>query len=186
MNKQPRQLQIQSRLLSRAETPGFSLVEMVLAAALLVIATAGTAMLFNISSQQTILSRGKQEQQSAISDDLAAIELLNDRYSCTSGATACAVATTEPGENGYYPTGTGKNASFDALCSTGGLITNLTTAIRQTAVPSSVSSLGITRQAPVVDASDLSSHRYTVTWVDSSNRKLRQTTLVPTVASWCP
>lgn len=165
---------------------GFSLVEVVLAAALMVIAAVGSAVLFSFSSQQTLSSRSKQEQQSAISDDLAVIQRLNDHYNCTNGGAACAVAPNDPGENGYYPTGPNINTTFDDLCRKGGLIANLITAINAQAVPTAFTRLGISRQNPVIDSSDLSSHRYSITWVDGSNRKLRQTTLAPTVANWCP
>lgn len=165
---------------------GFSIVEVVLAAALMVIAAVGSALLFNLSSQQTLSSRGKQEQQSAISGDLAKILQMNDRYSCSNGATDCAVSPSDPGESGYYPSGSSNDTTFNNLCVNGGLITNLIAEIQSEVVPTAFTKLGITRQAPVVDSSDLSSHRYTITWFDSSNRKLRQTTLVPTVANWCP
>ena len=163
---------------------GFSLVEIIVATGLLVVVATGSAMLFILSNRQAVASRGRQEQQSAISDDIATIQRLNDRYSCTSGT--CAVYASDPGEDYYYPSGSGANSSFDTLCRNGGLLTNLITAINSTATPSNFSALGITRQTPVIDSEDLSTHRYTITWVNSSSRALRQITLVPTVANWCP
>jgi hypothetical protein len=158
-----------------------------LAAVLMVIAAVGSAILFTLSNQQTLTSRGKQEQQSAISDDLAAILELNDRYSCSNGADACAVATSDPGEDGYYPQTSAPDDNFDiALCANGGLLNNLISAITDQAAPASFASLGVQRKEPVIDTTDLASNRYSITWVDAGGRRLRQVTLVPTVAHWCP
>ncbi len=158
-----------------------------LAAVLMVIATVGSAVLFTLSNQQTLTSRGKQEQQSAISDDLAAIHALNDRYSCSDGVNACAIASSDPDEDGYYPQGSGARDDFDIdRCLNGGLLDNLISAIKAQAAPASFSSLDIQRKEPVIDTADLASHRYSITWVDANGRRLRQVTLVPTVAHWCP
>lgn len=167
----------------RCNAAGFSLVEMIVAAGLLAIVATGSAMLFILSNRQSSTTRSKQEQQAAISDDLATIQTLNERYTCSSGS--CSIAASDPDEDSYYPSGTSANSTFDGLCSSGGLLSNLITAINGTAAPASFSRLGISRQTPSLD-SDSSTHRYTITWVDTSGRRLRQTTLVPTVANWCP
>jgi len=168
----------------RMNQAGFSLVELMLAASLMVIVAVGTAALFTLSNKQTLDSRGRQEEQSAVSDDLATIQRLNDRYSCANGT--CAVASTDPGEDGYYPSTTAARSSFDAQCSSGTLIDNLISAIGATATPAAFSNLGISRSTPSKDTAEPSTNRYTVTWSNSGGRQLRQITLVPTVAGWCP
>jgi type II secretory pathway pseudopilin PulG len=169
---------------SNSAAAGFSLVEVMLAATLLVIVAIGATILFTLSNQQTLSSRGKQEQQSAISEDLAALLRMNDRYSCISGS--CAVASSDPGEDEYYPSASTSQQSFNNSCSSGGLLSNLITAINGRAAPAAFNTLGIQRQAPVIDSEEPSTHRYSITWVDASGRRLRQVTLVPTVANWCP
>lgn len=171
------------------QTQGFSLIEVVVAAGLLIIVAVGSALLFVLSNRQTVSTRDREEQQSAISDDVAAIQRLNDRYSCTAGANSCAVASYDPNEDQYYPSGSSNNTTFNDLCKNGGLITNLLTTINNTARPTSFTRLGITRNSATA-VSDPSgepmTHRYTVTWVNSNAQQLRQVTLVPTVANWCP
>jgi len=164
---------------------GFSLVEMMIAAVLMVIATIGTVSLFNYGITQNSSSRGKQEEQSAISEDVAVIQRINDRYTCTSEK-ACAVASSDPGENGYYPTGPNPSSPFNAACLNGTLLNNLTTTITTTATPTAFTSLGITRSVSASVSSDGRYNRYTVTWRNRTGTRLRQITLVPTVAGWCP
>lgn len=163
---------------------GFSLVEVMLAAALMVIVAVGTAVLFTLSNRQTLESRIRQGEQAAISNDLATIQRLNDRYSCASGS--CAIAASDPGENDYYPGTTATRASVDAQCSSGALIDNLITAINAAATPASFSNLGIRRRPASANSDDPATNRYMVTWSSSDGRQLRQVTLVPTMAGWCP
>jgi type II secretory pathway pseudopilin PulG len=170
---------------STRQAAGFSLVEMMIAAVLMVIATIGTVGMFNYGISQNSSSRGKQEEQSAISEDVADIQRINDRYTCSNEQT-CAVASSDPGENGYYPTGSNPSSSFNAACLDGTLLDNLINTITTTATPSAFSNLGITRSVSASVSSDVRYNRYTVTWRNRAGTRLRQITLVPTVAGWCP
>lgn len=163
---------------------GFSLVEVMLAATLMVIVAVSTAVLFTLSNKQTLESRVRQAEQSAISDDLATIQRLNDRYSCASGS--CRIATVDPGEDDYYPGTAAARATIDAQCSSGALIDNLITAIDTAATPASFGNLGIRRRSASANSDDPATNRYMVTWSGSDGRQLRQVTLVPTMAGWCP
>jgi len=167
------------------QTRGFSLVEMMIAAVLMVIATIGTVSLFNYGISQNSSSRGKQEEQSAISEDVADIQRINDRYTC-SNEQACAVSSSDPGENSYYPTGPNPSSPFNAACLDGTLLNNLISTITTTATPSAFTRLGITRSVSTSASSDGRYNRYTVTWRNRAGTRLRQITLVPTVAGWCP
>lgn len=176
---------------------GFSLVELIIAASLMLIATMVTISLFNFSIGQDKTARGKQEEQSAISQDIAAIESMNDRYNC-SASSACTVSTTNPGENDYYTSGTSASTVFDSKCSDGSLIDNLLTSINARSKPAAFTRLGISTtvsrnstlypdSGTVVDPNSEKRYlRYTVTWTNASSQRLRQLTLVPTVAGWCP
>lgn len=167
-------------------TAGFSLVEIIVATGLMVIVATGSALLFMLSNRQSTSTRGRQEQQSAISDDIATIQRLNERYNCSSGSASCGISESDPGEDDYYPAGSSADDTFDLdLCGSSDLLSNLVSAIDETDPPASFTALGITRQSPALDT-DSSSHRYTVTWLNSNDRPLRQITLVPTVANWCP
>jgi type II secretory pathway pseudopilin PulG len=164
---------------------GFSLVEMMMAAVLMVIATIGTVGLFNYGISQNSSSRGKQEEQSAISEDVAIIQRINDRYSC-SNEQACAVASSDPGEDSYYPEGPEPSPVFNAACLDGTLLDNLISTIRATATPGTFTSLGISRTVKPTANSAARYNRYTVTWRNRAGTRLRQITKVPTVAGWCP
>jgi len=170
--------------LSRSDR-GFSLVEMMIAAVLMVIATIGTVAMFNYGISQNSSSRGKQEEQSAISEDLAEIQVINDRYTCTDELN-CTVSGMDPGEDAYHPTGTSPSSQFNAACLDGTLIDQLITTIRDTTMPSAFNGLGISRSVNKSINSDGRYNRYTVTWSNSGGTRLRQITLVPTVAGWCP
>lgn len=163
---------------------GFSLVEMMMAAVLMVIATIGTVGMFNYGISQNSSSRGKQEEQSAISEDVADIQRINDRYTCSNQT--CTVASSDPGENGYYPTGSSPSSPFNTACLDGTLLDNLIATITTTATPTAFSNLGITRSVSANISSDGRYNRYTVTWRTTAGTRLRQITLVPTVAGWCP
>lgn len=175
-------------------TSGFSLIEIVIAVALLMIVTTGSVLMFNITIRQNNQSKGKQEEQSAISGDLAAIQTLNDRYSCTAASASsagCSVSGSDPNEDGYYANVTAPTAasdSFDLACRNGSLITSLISSVNELAVPAAFTRLGITRSAAATTVeNNRSPLRYTVTWTkDSGSVQLRQITLVPTVANWCP
>jgi len=170
---------------STQKAGGFSLVEMMIAAVLMVVATIGTVGMFNYSISQNSSSRGKQEEQSAISEDLAEIQVINDRYTC-SNETSCSVSGSDPGENGYHPAGTSPSTSFNAACLNGTLLDNLIATITATATPSAFSRLGISRTVTRTVNSESRYNRYTVTWAKTGGTRLRQITLVPTVAGWCP
>lgn len=164
---------------------GFSLVEMMMAAVLMVIASIGTVAMFNYGISQNSSSRGKQEEQSAISEDLADIQVMNDRYTCTNEQ-LCAVISSDPGENGYHPAGTIPSTPFRDACLNGSLLSNLITKINATATPRAFTSLGISRAVSQSVSSDGNYNRYTITWSKTGGTRLRQITLVPTVAGWCP
>jgi Tfp pilus assembly protein PilV len=170
---------------STRQTAGFSLVEMMIAAVLMVVATIGTVGMFNYGISQNSSSRGKQEEQSAISEDVADIQRINDRYTCSSEE-ACAVASSDPGEDSYYPEGAEPSPSFNAACLDGTLLDNLIDTIESTATPAAFRTLGITRSVSASVSSDVRYNRYTVTWSNTAGTRLRQITLVPTVAGWCP
>ena len=173
------------RATAKPRRTGFTLVEVMIAAVLMVIAAIGSMAMFNYSISQNSSSRGKQEQQSAISEDLANIQVLNDRYGC-SDPEACAIESADPGEDSYYASGTEPSTTFNEACLDGSLLDALITTLESTPTPAAFGTLGINRSVARTLNSDARYLRYTVTWRGSDGARLRQITLVPTVAGWCP
>lgn len=170
---------------------GFSLVEMIVAVALLVVASVGSLVVFNIATRQNNQSRDKQEEQSAISADLANIQSMNDRYSCSDSEAetlVCSVSDSDPGENDYYARVSAASAAVDEACTDGSLIVALIEEVDGLEAPAAFERLGINRSVEARPTEeDRSPLRYTVTWSKNSGQtQLRQITLVPTVANWCP
>ncbi|MFM7268432.1 MAG: type II secretion system protein J [Cyanobium sp.] len=173
---------------------GFSLVELMVSMVLFSIVSAGSLGLFTISTRQANLTRQLQEEEFAIRLDLATIQALNDRYTCASGTCLIDSNGEPPGQNDYYPTTTANQSSFASLCSSGGLAgktTSPTSAsglvglINATTPPTAFTNLGISRTT-LEDGSSPNANRYTVTWKGSDGSVLRQISLTPTTAAWCP
>ncbi|MFN5119700.1 MAG: PilW family protein [Cyanobacteriota bacterium] len=163
---------------------GFSLVEMLVASVILVIAGIGSVGLFTISSRQAALSRSIEEGQFAISIDLANVLRMNDRYVCT--ATGCAISTssTLPGENGYYPADSSDQALFLAKCVDGSLSQGLVSLINNMGTTAQMQAQKMERKAEQ-DTTSSAAHRYSVSW-RVNGALIRQITLTPTTAAWCP
>lgn len=192
--------------------PGFTLVELLIAAVVMVLSTIGSAVMFNQATRQGLSGNLRLEEQLAISRDLAAILEINERYSCASGPCSVTLNAVQPGEalppppdqGGYAPadvdaTPTG-GRSFRALCAQG-LLTNLLAALQTTgeidgeATPGRTILVGtsVQRTVSLLEAGgsgtateSLPPHRYRVDWRDADGRLLRQVQLIPTVAAWCP
>lgn len=169
---------------SPQRSQGFSLVELLVAAVLMLVASMGGTVLFNQATQQANAIRRTLEQQFAISADLASIIDRNDRYTCSSGTCMEPVnpspSDDPPNQNGYVPS---NPQTMQAICQQG-LADALVTSIGTTATAIGP---GVMRTASFPDNTQTSvpPHRYTVTW-KSGDRVLRQVQLIPTVAGWCP
>ncbi len=181
---------------------GFSLVELMVSMVLFAIVSAGSLGLFTIATRQANLTRQLQEEEFAIRLDLATIQALNDRYTCASGTCLIDSNGEPPGQNEYYPSTTTHQANFASLCSSGGLAgtttsttsaigtvntsaTGLVGLINATTPPPAFTNLGISRTT-LEDSGSPSANRYTVTWKGSDGSVLRQISLTPTTAAWCP
>ena len=167
-----------------ASSRGFSLVEMLVASVIFVIAGIGSVGLFTLSSRQAALTRSIQEEQFAISIDMANVLRMNDRYVCTASGCGISTGTTPPGENGYYPADSSGQAFFLARCADGSLSQGLVSLINSLPATAQMQAQKMTRAA-TQDSSSPSAHRYSVSWnVDGA--LIRQITLTPTTAAWCP
>lgn len=159
---------------------GFSLVEIVISAALLSIAFFLSADLFNNAIKNNTNARLTQERYIAAIKDAETIQVANDRYTCSNPET-CSVKTSDPGEDDYYPTGSAVSEEFeDRLCKDSSLNDNLIAHIRE--LPQdSLQKYGLERV--VADQDD---NRYMVYWKDQSDKIIYRIIQTPTIAWWCP
>lgn len=175
----------------RRGASGFSLVELMISTLIFAMVTAGSLGMFTITTRQATLTRRLQEEEFAIRMDLATLLSMNDRFTCASGS--CQISSSAPGQNDYFPTSSAAVTQFTTLCSNGQLTvvpsasygSGLVSLINATARTSAMQSLGISRSVSA-DTTSPAAHRYTVTWSGSDGTVLRQISLVPTTAAWCP
>ncbi|MCP9860830.1 MULTISPECIES: hypothetical protein [unclassified Cyanobium] len=180
--------------LPRRQRPvsGFSLVELMVASLLLVLSLTGTSVLFMESNRSSAAASLRYRQQALVDTDLARVRRLNDRYTCASG-TCTSLGAEELEKDDFFPAPTSTAAdgnsaagnSFEALCQSNGLITQLVADIGPT--PSGLTAAGITY---AVDPNNQEGvHRYTITYSytnSTSIEVLRRVMLVPTTVAWCP
>jgi type II secretory pathway pseudopilin PulG len=171
---------------------GYSLVEIIIATLVFVVAGAGAVSLFTLVTRQASMTQSQQEEQFATAIDEGAILRLNDRYSCASGACTVGTSTVSPGENGYYPDQLAAVNSFKALCNAltsanRSLVDDLVTQIQSLPVTTQMTRLGVSRQVnEELETVAPLAHRYRVAWISRDGEVLRQITLTPTAAAWCP
>lgn len=178
-----------SRKPSSAEQAGFSLVEVMVASVILLTSVTAAVTLFNFTNINARLGEEKQDEQAAISEDLAAIVRINDKFTCAGNGTSCSSGSSYPNENEYIP---GAPDALSDICNADGTGTGfapkLVDVINNLAVTSRLNELGITRSATApkdMNANNSPPHLYSIEWKKGSVQ-LRQITLMPTVASWCP
>jgi len=176
-----------------AGTGGFSLVEIMIATVIFAMVSAGSLGLFSVTTRQSKVSRQLQEEEFAIRLDLASIQNMNDRFTCYSGTCQIDTVGAAPGQAEYFPDNPSALVKFNDLCSNNALLvvpsstygSGLVALINATARPTELVSLGITRTV-TVDATSPSASRYSVSWTGSDGSLLRQMSLTPTAAAWCP
>lgn len=185
---------------------GFSLVEVMVSTVILSAAVIGSVILYNLTTRNARLAENKQAELSVISQDVAQVFRVNDQFVCTTATScgctggSCASSDVYPGEGGYIPNGfvsstndQSVQTAIQQICSstTNGFGKRVADAINSSLpAPPEFNQLGIERKAePNRMDSDATSpvQLYTVTWRrTSSNTILRQLTLAPTIAAWCP
>ena len=172
---------------------GFSLVEIMIATVIFAMVSAGSLGLFSVTTRQSKISRQLQEEEFAIRLDLASIQNMNDRFTCYSGTCQIDTVGAAPGQAEYYPDNASALVKFNYLCSNNALLvvpsstygSGLVALINATARPTELVSLGITRTV-TVDSTSPTASRYSVSWTGSDGSLLRQMSLTPTAAAWCP
>jgi type II secretory pathway pseudopilin PulG len=163
---------------------GFTILEVVVAATVLALATSAGAVLSGVSSRSLTSGNRTSLQQSQIEADLAAIRDLAATYTWCSGAGAfstCTAGVPARSENYYFPPSTNPSAisAFETACSATGsdtVNTVLVSAINARPAPAGVSR--------TVASDDIATRRLRLTYAGSSVNRV--VLLVPTVAAWCP
>jgi type II secretory pathway pseudopilin PulG len=180
-------------LMTVQQAAGFSLVETMLATFILAVVTSGTLALYTSYTKSLQINRRENQIQAAIASDVATVLRTNRRITCSSGS--CTINGADPGENAYSPDPLNSSATtyFTTLCSSQTLVNQVISLIDQQSRPAAFTDLGITRDAATAEqyttTPTRSGHRYVVTWsrsISGQTVPLRQITLTPTVANWCP
>lgn len=160
-------------------------MELLVSSVIFAVVGTGSLLLLAVTNHQSNQNQRLQEQQFAISIDHSRIQAMNDRYTCASGSCVLDNSGAPPGENEYYPSGATAQTAFLTLCSNGKLVDDLITLIGKEATTTQMQSLGINRTVVKEAVGSPPTHRYTVSW-SAAGARIRQATLVPTAAAWCP
>jgi len=181
---------------------GFTLVEVIVAATIIIVAVAGTLGGFNAFISASNQTQSKSEQQKMIDTDIAKISKLsqvytaciNPRGSVPAPSETCqgltASSTVQMGDSLYYfPPATSDQATFFSACSASDANNHITkNFIKAIDLLRPVSANGVTRQAATRDdEDDASNHLVRVRWVQATNTSntLRLIKVVPLVSAWC-
>lgn len=178
---------------------GASLIELVIAAVVLLLVAAGVVPLYSRATQDYRTTRNSLDQQNSLDADFAEIRRLGERYSWCSGSGSVTVSVSGTctdatvGSSAYYiprrsdPTTSVKTSQFGAFetaCSTATvssdpLTTSLVTAINAVAAPTGL--------ARAVSLDDGPAHRLRIQYRQTSDNSLVSTLIyTPPVATWCP
>lgn len=184
-------------------THGFSLVEVLVSAVVLLVAVAGSVVAFNVITQ-SVRSTGLQADQSRrIDAQIAEISRLSEVYTaCGSPAgavppnpvnpsTACtgSTADVQVGNSFYYFPDPANPASVNAFfmaCRSLAQGTHITANFRLAIDGLPAPGGGITRQPSTRLSTSPSNHLVEVRWTDADNRILRAIQIAPIVSTWCP
>ena len=183
---------------------GFTLVELLVAAVLMALVVGGTATIMLVSTRTSQRSGKQRLLESLINQDLAAIQDLNDRFTCcpgsctatastiTAAVTSGSCATSTSGSQTYYSpvqasgsSSTAATTTFEAACSAGTIATALATEFPS--VPTAPTGTSLNRSS--VSQVDTAAHRLQWSYTAAVNGRTvinRVVNLVPVAAAWCP
>lgn len=191
---------------SRLGSEGFSVIESVVTAIILVIVVSGSAVLMNSVNRSSTRSDSLAALESAIDSDLAAIRNLSTRFTCCSGVctvaapttfgtSTSACATNDPRDDRYYfpqrddttttanlpnTTSAREPDAVGQLCANNAVfMAPLETAVDALPIPA-----GTTR-ATTIRPNRILEVRYT-NITETPNRVVRVANILPPMANWCP
>ena len=179
---------------------GFSLVEVLVAAVLLVTGVTIATSLFTNANQMFNRSRTTDADQLAVNADLVEIQKRNRRFVCAQGTCDLFSNSQDPNEDQYtplhpevYPPGAvfdSQMALFQGRCLQPSGSPSVLLSEFQAKALNSLPTMGngISRSIDITSAAaetPATPHTYSVTYTKGL-QVLRRVRLVPTVAGWCP
>jgi prepilin-type N-terminal cleavage/methylation domain-containing protein len=179
---------------------GFTLVEILVASVVLVVAISGAALAFMSANKISFFGSARSQVESAIDQDLANIKDAAYRYTYCSGdytITGDACNSVAPGQEDYYfPDSVAHQAraeEFEDDCRDGSLSDDLIAAINggssSLALSSTATTLGVSRDPAVLNSTvgtpGENSHDIRITY-NQNGAVVRRVLVTPTAAAWCP
>jgi prepilin-type N-terminal cleavage/methylation domain-containing protein len=187
---------------------GFTLIEVIVAAVVMLVAMVGAISAFNLVTQSLRGTGLRADQSRRIDAQIAEISrLIEDYTACTTPAgavppspfdpaTACLGDTSSivKGNSFYYfpdPSDASNVNAFFAACgsatASSHITANFIAAIDAIVPLPGVLDQGVARDSAArVNSSDASNSLVRITWRDSANRVIRQIQVVPLLSAWCP
>jgi prepilin-type N-terminal cleavage/methylation domain-containing protein len=184
---------------SNSAAAGFTLVEILVAAAIIAIAVGGVATTLTVGLNAFRGTRSGSDLETGVNANLAAVKDVAYRLTCCPGSCTATQATVdasascaskEPGtQNYYFPDPIVGNAAVDAFvdgpCAAtalgGSLVESLITAINSDSASSAALPAGVNRSFVTSGAGR---NRLVVQYTNGTD--VKSYTIIPAVAAWCP
>ena len=175
---------------------GFSLVEVLIAVVICIVAVMGTAGGFNLITQSIKKTSGFNEAQIAVDNDLSIIRQIARTYTPCVDARgdvpesfpACGASSPAAISSGYYfPVGSdGAIAGFFDACGPADSGQHFTVKFQEL-----IEGLGnlpsdVTKSVEREDSSDPANHNFKVTYSSPQLAYTREVIIAPVASSWCP
>lgn len=172
---------------------GFTLVEVLVMMAVLLISLAGLAVVSTILNRNAGQFQTSDQGDDAIAFDISEVRRINNRYTCrdvNSTTGSCSILAADPSQNDYFPTSAQGQVNFRNRCNynDGDLSIDLVNDLAGQIPSNSAASSALNEQAvqrTLITNDQGNAHRYSVTY-SRGGTILRILSLVPTAASWCP
>lgn len=172
---------------------GFTLVEVLVMMAVMLISLAGLAVVATILNRSAGQFKTSDQGDDAIAFDISEVRRINNRYTCKDVNTTtgpCSILDGDPSQDDYFPTTPEGQENFRNRCdyNDGDLSIDLVTDLAAQIPSNSDASSALNEQGVqriLITNDQGNAHRYSVTY-SRSGTILRILTLVPAAASWCP
>lgn len=171
---------------------GFTLVEALVASAILAVVASSTAIAWVSANRMQLQGSNRTRIDTLIDADINKLKQAADNYTYCSGSYTWSGATCNgvgpQNERYYFPAATDAitidAVDFATACDDGTMTDSLRTAMDGIALSSEASALGISRST--VTLADANSHRLQVDYSAPSLNNPRRIQIIPIAAAWCP
>jgi prepilin-type N-terminal cleavage/methylation domain-containing protein len=175
---------------------GFSLVEVLIAVVICLVAVMGTAAGFNLITQSIKKSSGFNEVQIAIDNDISRIRQISRTYTPCSDARggvpesfpACGAASLADITSEYYfPVGSdGAIADFFDACGPADTGAHFTVAFQGLIDSTDGLPDDVSKSVEREDSADDNNHNFKITYSSPRIAHPREVVIAPVASSWCP